>query len=58
MIIRSCREAGLRTTNHQDFVVAHLDQMFMLWSAVNRVSRSGEVIDEDQRVVPLEGLKK
>ncbi|MCP4981011.1 MAG: amidohydrolase family protein [Gammaproteobacteria bacterium] len=29
----------------------------ILWSAVNRVSRSGEVIGADQRVTPLDGLK-
>jgi urease alpha subunit len=29
----------------------------MLWSAVNRVSRSGETIGPDQRVSPYEGLK-
>jgi predicted amidohydrolase YtcJ len=55
--MRDAIDAGLRPTNHTDFVVAPLDQMFMLWSAVNRVSRSGEVIGEDQRVTPLEGLK-
>jgi heat shock protein HslJ len=38
-------------------VVAPLDQLFMLWSAVNRVSRSGETIGPDQRVSPYEGLK-
>jgi hypothetical protein len=31
--------------------------MFMLWSAVNRISRGGEPIGPDQRVTPLEGLK-
>jgi hypothetical protein len=31
--------------------------MFMMWSAVNRVSRGGEVIGPDQRVSPLEALK-
>jgi predicted amidohydrolase YtcJ len=55
--MRDAIDAGLRPTNHTDFVVAPLDQMFMLWSAVNRVSRSGEVIGEDQRVTPIEGLK-
>jgi predicted amidohydrolase YtcJ len=38
-------------------VVAPLDQMFMLWSAVNRISRAGAEIGPDQRVTPLEGLK-
>jgi predicted amidohydrolase YtcJ len=55
--MRDSIDAGLRPTNHTDFVVAPLDQMFMLWSAVNRVSRSGAEIGPDQRISPLEGLK-
>jgi hypothetical protein len=55
--MRDSIDAGLRPTNHTDFVVAPLDQMFMLWSAVNRVSRAGVVIGADQRVTPMEGLK-
>ena len=31
--------------------------MFVVWSAVNRVSRGGEVIGPDQRVTPMEALK-
>jgi hypothetical protein len=31
--------------------------MFMLWSAVNRVSRGGAEVGPDQRITPLEGLK-
>jgi predicted amidohydrolase YtcJ len=55
--MRDAIDAGLHPTNHTDFVVAPLDQMFMLWSAVNRVSRAGAEIGPDQRVSPLEGLK-
>jgi predicted amidohydrolase YtcJ len=55
--IRDSIDAGLHPTNHTDFVVAPLDQMFMLWSAVNRISRGGAEIGLDQRVSPLEGLK-
>ncbi len=55
--MRDAIDAGLRPTNHTDFVVAPLDQMTMLWSAVNRVSRSGRQIGSDQRVTPFEGLK-
>jgi len=46
--MRDSIDAGLHPTNHTDFVVAPLDQMFMLWSAVNRISRSGEAIGLDQ----------
>lgn len=55
--MRDAIDAGLRPSNHTDFVVAPLDQMFMLWSAVNRISRGGMRIGPDQRITPLEGLK-
>jgi predicted amidohydrolase YtcJ len=55
--MRDAIDAGLRPTNHTDFVVAPLDQMMMLWSAVNRVSRAGVEIGPDQRVTAFEGLK-
>jgi predicted amidohydrolase YtcJ len=55
--MRDAIDAGLSPTNHTDFVVAPLDQMFMLWSAVNRVSREGKLIGQDQKVSALEGLK-
>ena len=55
--MRDAIDAGLRPTNHTDFVVAPLDQMMMLYSAVNRISRAGAEIGLDQRVTPYEGLK-
>ncbi len=55
--MRDAIGAGLRPTNHTDFVVAPLVQMFMLWTAVNRISRAGAPIGPDQRVSPMEGLK-
>jgi predicted amidohydrolase YtcJ len=55
--MRAAIDKGLHPTNHTDFLVAPLDQMFMMWSAVNRVSRAGRVIGPAQRVSPLEALK-
>ena len=55
--MRDSIDAGLRPTNHTDFVVAPLDQMMMLWSAVNRVSRAGAEVGPGQRVTAFEGLK-
>ena len=55
--MRDALDKGLRPTNHTDFVVAPLDQMMMLWSAVNRISREGSIIGKDQRISVLEGLK-
>jgi predicted amidohydrolase YtcJ len=55
--MRDAIDAGLRPSNHTDFVVAPLDQMMMLWSAVNRMSRAGAKVGPGQRVTPFEGLK-
>lgn len=55
--MRDAIDMGLHPTNHTDFVVAPLDQMFVMWSAVNRISRGGEVIGPDQRISPLEALQ-
>jgi predicted amidohydrolase YtcJ/heat shock protein HslJ len=55
--MRDAIDAGLRPTDHTDFVVAPLDQMMMLYSAVNRISRAGAKIGLDQRVTAYEGLK-
>ena len=55
--MRAAIDKGLRPTNHTDFVVAPLDQMFVIWTAVNRISRGGVVIGPDQRVTPMEALK-
>lgn len=55
--MRDAIDKGLVPTNHTDFVVAPLDQLFVMWSAVNRISRAGAVIGADQRVTPLEALK-
>lgn len=44
-------------TRAQEVEWSRAGQMFMMWSAVNRVSRSGEVIGAAQRVSPLEALK-
>jgi predicted amidohydrolase YtcJ len=55
--MRAAIDKGLRPTDHTDFVVTPLDQMFVIWTAVNRISRNGVVIGPDQRVTPLEALK-
>lgn len=48
---------GLTCANHTDFNVSPIDQLFVLWSAVNRVSRGGEVIGPDERITPLQSLR-
>ena len=55
--VRDAIDIGMKPTNHTDFVVAPLDQMMMLWSAVNRISRAGVKVGPDQIIKPYEGLQ-
>lgn len=55
--IKTAREMGMRPTNHTDYSVTPLDQMFMLWSAVNRTSRKGVLNGPDQRLTPAQALQ-
>ena len=55
--MKSARALGLRPSNHTDFNVAPLDQIFTIHTAVNRVSRSGATIGADERITPLEALE-
>ncbi len=48
---------GLRPTNHTDFNVAPIDQMMVVWTAVNRMSRNGEVIGKEERISPYQALQ-
>lgn len=53
----SAVDAGLHCSNHNDFSVTPVDPMRMVWSAVARTSRSGEIIGPDERVTPWQALK-
>jgi predicted amidohydrolase YtcJ len=55
--MKSSRALGLRPSNHTDFNVAPLDQIFTIHTAVNRVSRSGQVIGPEEQVTPLQALE-
>jgi predicted amidohydrolase YtcJ len=41
---------GIHMSNHCDFFVTPLDPLFIAWTAVNRVSRTGQVIGPDERI--------
>jgi len=55
--LKTARAAGLRPTNHTDFNVAPLNQIFTMHTAVNRITRSGRVLGAEERVTPLEALE-
>lgn len=44
-------------TTHNDTPIVPPDMMRLLWAGVNRMTRSGKVLGEAQRVSPLEALK-
>ena len=55
--MRTAIDMGLRPSNHTDFVVTPLDQLFVIWTAVNRISRNGVLIGGGERITPLEALE-
>lgn len=54
---RTTLNKGLRLTIHTDAPVALPNLMRMVWTAVNRTSRSGKVIGEEERLSPYEAMK-
>lgn len=55
--LRTTAERNMPYTTHNDTPVVPPDMMRLLWANVNRITRSGKVLGEEQRVSPLEGLK-
>lgn len=55
--MRTARTMGLRMSDHSDFFVTPLNPLFIAWTAVNRISRSGEVIGPDERVSAHDAFK-
>lgn len=54
---QSVLKRGMRFTSHHDAPVVQPNAIRILWSTVNRRTRTNQVLGEDQRVTPLEGLK-
>ncbi|NRB63482.1 MAG: amidohydrolase [Saprospiraceae bacterium] len=54
---RTALDKGLKITIHTDAPVALPNLMRVIWTATNRVSRSGEIIGEQERLTPYEALK-
>jgi len=44
-------------TNHTDYGVTPLNQLFLLWTSVARESRTGKIIGASERLTPIEGLR-
>lgn len=55
--LKTAIKKGIVATNHTDFGVTPINQLFLLWTSVERKSRSGKVIGPDERLTPIEGLR-
>jgi predicted amidohydrolase YtcJ len=55
--VRTALNKGLNITIHTDAPVALPNLMRVVWTAVNRISRSGQIIGESERLTPYEALK-
>lgn len=54
---RSALEHGLVMNFHQDTPVTKPDMLHSVWAAVNRMTRGGQVIGEDQKIGVYEAMK-
>jgi predicted amidohydrolase YtcJ len=54
---RSALDKNLKITIHTDAPVALPNLMRVIWTATTRISRSGKIIGEDQRLTVYEALK-
>lgn len=55
--LKGALDEGLIFSTHTDAYVTPIDGIQMVWSSVNRMSTSGDIIGEDQRITPYEALK-
>ena len=55
--MKAALDSGIVFSNHTDYNVTPLNAIFTIWTAVNRVSRTGVVVGPDQRITPYEALK-
>ncbi len=54
---RSAQDIGLPYTIHLDSPIVPMEPLFLVWSAVNRETRSGFVVGEHQRISVMEALR-
>jgi hypothetical protein len=55
--MKTAIDMGIIATNHTDGSVTPMDQLFLLWSSVNRQSRNGVVVGEAQQINAYKGLQ-
>lgn len=55
--LQSTLDQGLKFVLHSDLPVTPVDPLFSIHAAVNRITREGKVLGEEERISPLEALK-
>ena len=55
--IRSALNRGIPSTIHHDSPIHPVDQLMLIWAAVNRVTRSGVVLGSEQRISVMDALR-
>ncbi len=55
--MKTAASLGIHMANHSDCLVTPLDPLFILWTSVNRTTRSGKVLGPNERVTAYDGLK-
>ncbi|MBT4522840.1 MAG: amidohydrolase, partial [Halieaceae bacterium] len=55
--LKTTVDRNMPFTTHNDTPIVPPDMMRLLWASVNRITRSGQVLGEAQRISPIEALK-
>ena len=55
--VKDALDRGIHVNFHQDTTVTLPDMMHTVWCAVNRISRNGKLIGEDQKISVYDALK-
>ncbi len=55
--LKSALNRGIRFSIHLDTPVTPMSPLQAVWSAVNRVTRTGKILGPEQRITPLEALR-
>ena len=55
--LKSAVDRGIRFTVHDDTPVTPVKPLQLVWDAVNRITTSGKVLGEAQRITPLQALR-
>jgi predicted amidohydrolase YtcJ len=55
--LRSALKMGIKATNHTGCNITPADQMFLVWTAVNRITRSGFLLGKEERVSAYDALR-